>query len=277
MENDEALRQWNSAARGWAKWEPVHNTSLSAATEVMLNCAGVTEGSRVIDIACGAGNQTLAAARRAGTAGSVLATDISPTMLDFVAAHARAAGLDNIATQACAAENLPRDQGQFDAAICRLGLMLMPNPGMVVAAVRDVLRPGGRFGALVVGPPETNPFYAEPIVILRRHAGKPAPASGPGINALADRTVLAALFESAGFTDITVTTVDSSLAVPSVEDAIQCIQEAAGAIRGIIADQPQAVQDAAWAEARAALTRFETAGGLVAPAQYHVVGGLRPT
>lgn len=276
MENEEALRQWNSAAPGWVKWEPVHNEMLAAVTEVMLDRAGVTEGNRVIDIACGAGDQALAAARRAGPAGYVLATDISSSMLDFVAAQAQAAGLGTIATHACAAENLPGDQAPFDSAICRLGLMLLPNPRAAVASVRDVLRPGGRFSGLVMAPPEGNPFYVEVPAIVRRHAGKPAPASGPGFFALADRAVLIALFEDAGFTDVAVTTLDTSYNLPSVADAVLMIQEAFGAVRGIIADQPQDVQDAAWAGIRVALSRFETADGFVAPAQFHVVGGQKP-
>lgn len=66
MDNDEARRQWNSATPGWVKWEPVHNRMLAAATQVLLDLAGVAEGSRVIDIATGAGDQALAAARRVG-------------------------------------------------------------------------------------------------------------------------------------------------------------------------------------------------------------------
>jgi len=74
MENDEALRQWSSAAPGWVKWEPVHNRMLAEATQERLDRAGVSGGGRVIDIATGAGDQALAAARRVGPAGYVFAT-----------------------------------------------------------------------------------------------------------------------------------------------------------------------------------------------------------
>lgn len=276
MDQAEALRQWNSAAAGWAKWEPVHNHSLAAATVAMLERAGVTAGSRVIDIACGAGDQTLAAARRVGPDGSVLATDIAAAMLDYVTAAARLSGLGNIETLACGAQDLPRDRGGFDAAICRLCLMLLADPDAAMAAVYGVLRPGGGFGAVVIGPPAANPFYAGAIATLRRHAGKPAPAAGPGLYALADTTVLRALFARAGFVEIEVTTVESSLRVASAEEGRALIQEAAGAVRAIIGDQPEAVQAAAWAEVLEGLRRFETPEGLVAPAQYHVIGGRKP-
>jgi SAM-dependent methyltransferase len=276
MENDEAARQWNSAAPGWVKWEPVHNRMLAAATDILLDRAGVTERSRVIDIASGAGDQALAAARRAGPSGYVLATDISPAMLEFVAAEATAAGLKNLQTYSCPAENLPAKQPPFDSAICRLGLMLLPDPAAAVAAVREVLRPGGRLSGLVMAPPDGNPLYAEVPAILRRHAGKPAPASGPGFFALADEAVLRDLFENGGFTDVSVTTIDTSYELPSVADALLMIQEAFGAVRGIVADQPPAVQQAAWAEVGDMLRRFETPGGFAAPTRFHIVGGRKP-
>lgn len=276
MENDEALRQWNSTAPGWLKWEPVHNRMLAAATQELLDQAGVAEGGRVIDIATGAGDQALAAARRVGPAGYVLATDISPVMLEFVAEQARAADLAHIMTHACAADDLPRDHAPFDSAICRLGLMLMPNPAAVVAAVRDVLRPGGRLSGLVMASPSANPFYVALPSILRRHANKPAPASGPGFFALADRAVLTGLFTGAGLTDVTITTFDAAYTLPSIDDVLAMIQEAFGAVRGIIADQPRSTQDAAWAEVRTALGQWMTPDGFAAPTQFHIASGRKP-
>jgi SAM-dependent methyltransferase len=274
--NDEALRQWNNVASGWLKWEPVHNRMLAAATQELLDRAGVAEGGRVIDIATGAGDQALAAARRVGPAGYVLATDLSPIMLEFVAEQAQAANLANIATHACAADDLPRDQAPFDSVICRLGLMLMPNPTAVVAAMRDVLRPGGYVSGLVMASPAANPFYVVVPSILRRHANKPAPASGPGFFALADPAVLTELFASAGLSDVTVTTFDASYTLPSSDDALAMLQEAFGGIRGIIADQPQSTQDAAWAEVRTALGQWMTPDGFAAPTQFHVASGRKP-
>jgi ubiquinone/menaquinone biosynthesis C-methylase UbiE len=65
----------------------------------MLDGAGVRAGARVLDVAAGAGGQTLAAARRVGPAGHVLATDLSPAILEHAAAAARSAGLENVETE----------------------------------------------------------------------------------------------------------------------------------------------------------------------------------
>ena len=78
--------QWESAASAWHEWGPAIEDWLGAATERMLDDAGVSTGTRVLDVAAGAGGQTLTAARRVGPAGHVLATDISPAILAYAAA-----------------------------------------------------------------------------------------------------------------------------------------------------------------------------------------------
>jgi ubiquinone/menaquinone biosynthesis C-methylase UbiE len=275
MESDEASRQWDNAAPGRARWEPVLAKWLAQPTEVMLDHAGVVTGSRVIDIACGVGDQSRVAARRVGPAGFVLATDISPAVLDFAAAGAREAGLDTIATHACPAEELPRERGPFDSAICRLGLMLFPNPRAAVASAHDVLRPGGRFGAIVFGAASANPYYVESMAILRRHASKPTPASGPGPFALADSTALTALLEDHGFDDVSVTRLDVPYNWKSLDDAITYLRDAS--YRALIGDRPEAVQEAAWAEVRTVLGGFtKQHGGVVFPSQLLVAGGRKP-
>jgi len=91
--------QWETAADAWDRWGPLVGRWLGAATEAMLDMARVGPGSRVLDVAAGAGEQTLVAARRAGRSGHVLATDISPGILRYAAAAAKREGLDNVETR----------------------------------------------------------------------------------------------------------------------------------------------------------------------------------
>jgi SAM-dependent methyltransferase len=74
--------QWQSAAGAWHRWGPFIGSWLGDATEAMFELAGVGPGCRVLDVAAGAGEQSLAAARRVGAGGHVLATDIAPALLD---------------------------------------------------------------------------------------------------------------------------------------------------------------------------------------------------
>jgi ubiquinone/menaquinone biosynthesis C-methylase UbiE len=64
---------WETAAPGWAKWENEFSAGLSAATDTLIDMAGIRFGMRVLDLACGAGNQTIHTARRVGPSGSVVA------------------------------------------------------------------------------------------------------------------------------------------------------------------------------------------------------------
>ena len=73
--------QWDGAADAWNRWAPLLTRWLGPATELMLDMTNVQPGSRVLDVAAGAGEQTLAAARRTGPSGYVLATDLSPVIL----------------------------------------------------------------------------------------------------------------------------------------------------------------------------------------------------
>src|SRR5262245_66518031 len=66
------LRQtWQKAAPGWAKWEHVFSAGLSTATDTLIDMAGMRPGMRVLDLACGAGSQTMVAAQRVGPDGGV--------------------------------------------------------------------------------------------------------------------------------------------------------------------------------------------------------------
>jgi len=61
--------QWEAAAQAWDRWDPTLTGWLGAATDRMLDLAGVDTGAAVLDVAAGAGGQTLAAARRGGPTG----------------------------------------------------------------------------------------------------------------------------------------------------------------------------------------------------------------
>lgn len=86
-------QQWQQAAEPWKRWGPELESWLGEATDLMLDMAGISEGMSVLDVAAGAGGQTLKAARRVGLTGAVLATDISSNILELAAQEARAAGL----------------------------------------------------------------------------------------------------------------------------------------------------------------------------------------
>src|SRR5262245_9145081 len=119
--------QWQDAAESWYRWAPTLSAWLGPATEMMLDMAGITPGSRVLDVAAGAGEQTIRAAQRVGPSGYVLATDIAPNILACAEDAARQAGLTNVETRVMDGENLELEEGAFDAVISRVGLIYFPD------------------------------------------------------------------------------------------------------------------------------------------------------
>ena len=85
--------QWQTTAEAWHRWGPTLEAWLGQATQAMFDMAGVKDSARVLDVAAGAGGQTIAAALRVGPSGTVLATDISPAILEYAQAEASTAGL----------------------------------------------------------------------------------------------------------------------------------------------------------------------------------------
>jgi len=274
----ELRNTWESAAPGWAKWEHVFTTSLSSATGAMIDMAGIRPGMRVLDLACGAGSQSIEAAKRVGPDGRVVASDISATMLEYVRRNAARAGLQNIETLECAAEGLEGPAACFDASICRLGLMLFPSPRNALAAVRRALKPGARFSALVFTTPAKNPVMAQPMAILLRHAGKPPPAPGqPGIFALGGEGVLVRLMKDSGFGDVRTEIVRAPFVLPSASDALQLMQEAAGAYRAVVADLSDAEKSKAWSEVYEYLKQFEVIGGFETELELLIGSSAKPS
>lgn len=277
MQQADIREQWEGAAPGWARWEATIATWMEPATEAMLAMAGVNAGARVLDLASGAGSQTLRAAQRVGAQGHVVASDIAATMLHHVQENARAAGLTNVTTLAGAAEDLDMVAESFDAVICRLGLMLFREPAKALRAVRRALRPRGKVAVVVFTTPATNPFMAKPMQLLLRHAGKTPPAPGqPGIFALGAPGVLERLLADSGFVGVEQRPVALALQMPSAAQALVMMQEAFGAYRAVVSDCPEAVRVAAWAEVAETLRIFETATGFVAPAEVLVAAGVKP-
>ncbi|HZH07646.1 MAG TPA: methyltransferase domain-containing protein, partial [Lautropia sp.] len=127
-----AGRAWDEAALGWSRHREVIRQWLLDATRAMLDAAQIHPGDRILGVAAGAGDQTLDVARRAGPAGSVLATDLSLRILELAADNLRAAGLPQAQTRQADAEALGLASADFDAAVCRLGLMLCPAPSKVL-------------------------------------------------------------------------------------------------------------------------------------------------
>ncbi|TFY97532.1 class I SAM-dependent methyltransferase [Ramlibacter rhizophilus] len=268
-------RQWDAAAQGWNDYTPALRAWLSQATAAMVEMAGVRAGQRVLDLAAGAGDQTLALAGKVGPSGEVVATDISERILAYARARAEGAGFANVHTRAADGEALPGDLGHFDAAVCRLGLMLFPQPLQALRGLHAVLRPGAGFCAMVFSRPEANPCVTTVMATALRHAGLPPrdPAQPGGLLSLGAPGRLDALMREAGFSQVASTTLAAPFELPSAAHYVGFLRASASPIQLILSRLNAAAAEAAWADIEAQLHRFDTPRGWSGPNELLLAAG----
>ena len=270
--------QWNSAAEAWHRWNPLLSRWLGPATETMLDLCDVGTGCRVLDVAAGAGEQTVSVAKRVGETGHVLATDISPEILKYVEVAAKLAGVNSIVdTKVMDGEELKLlDTDPFDAVISRVGLIYFPDQQKALAGMKHQLRDGGKVGVMVYSSAETNPFFSIPVSIIRRRAKLPPPLPGqPGPFSLGGEGVLEKTFDDAGFKNIQVEIINAPVRVASAAECLQFEQESFGALHQMLSGLSNTEQDEAWHEIDEALGQFESNGQFEGPCEMLVAVGTK--
>lgn len=166
-----AVKQRQQAA--WASVDfAVIGTTLQIVGEQLAEAADVRAGEKVLDVAAGNGNATLAAARRFAR---VTSTDYVPELLDKGAERAMAEGLD-VDFKVADAENLPFADGSFDVALSTFGVMFAPDQPRAAAEMVRVVRPGGRIG---LASWTRGGFLGELFQVIAKYAPPPPGVPSP--------------------------------------------------------------------------------------------------
>ena len=259
---DGQKQQWNKAATGWRKWSELIDSAASGVSEQLVERAGVTAGSRVLDVAAGYGEPSLTAARVAGANGKVVATDISAEMLAYGRERAAAAGVDNIEFVQSDAISLDFPASSFDAAVSRWGIIFEPDGEGAAARVRSFLEPGSRMAIASWGPPERVPFLSLPMGTAMRKLDVPPPPPGtPGPLSRPTPEAIGGLLEGGGFSDVEVEETEVTMQWPSAEEFTTFVREIAPPVSAMIAPHPQEVQDETWAAITAAAAEHAAGDG----------------
>ena len=128
----------------WASGDfAVVGVTLQIVGELLAEAVDVQATDRVLDVAAGNGNATLAAARRFAT---VTSTDYVPALLDRGRLRADAEGFDNVTFEPADAEALPYSDGTFDVVLSTFGVMFAPDHTQTAGELLRVCKPGGRIG-----------------------------------------------------------------------------------------------------------------------------------
>ena len=269
-------QQWQDAAEAWNAWGGFLAEWLGPATEAMLDMAAIGPGCRVLDVAAGAGQQTLIAARRVGSSGHVLATDIAPDILDYALENARVEGLENVETLEADGENLDVPPESFDAAISRVGLIYFPDQQRALANIMRAIKPSGRFAAIAYSTPENNGFFSRPVSIIRERAELPPPVPGqPGPFSLGAPGNLTNALEQAGFRDVEERVLNAPVSLPTSADCLRFEQESFGALHQMLGGLGPDERASVWREIGDALAEFETADGFEGPCELVVAAGTK--
>lgn len=178
--------------------------------ELLLDAVDPRPGDTVLDVASGTGVVARAAARRVGPAGRVLATDISPVMLDFNARYlaggdAGPAAGDGAPMEfaVASATDLGRPDGEFDLVLCQQGMPFFPDRSGAVCEMHRVLRSGGTVGIAVWTPGhDVLPFGWINDPISAAGGAAPFPGAFDLASYVMDADQVADLLRDAGFTDV---------------------------------------------------------------------------
>lgn len=181
--------------------------------EDLVPAAALKPGERVLDVACGTGVVARMAASRVGAEGSVSGVDLHPGML--AVARETAPPEAAITWHEGNAESLPFPDGAFDAVLCQISLMFVPEKPAALREMRRVLADGGR---AVLNVPRPVAMFTQMAAAMERHIGPMAAGFVRQVFSLNDPQELDGLLKEAGFRDVAVATSRKTLSLPAPAD-----------------------------------------------------------
>ncbi len=238
--NEFEQRRWNDER--WVAVWPKRERLTDAISEYLLDAAALRLGERVLDIGCGGGKTSMAAARLVGSEGAVVGADLSAPLSELAEQRAAESEVDNVHFRVLDVQTDTIEGGPFDVAISQFGVMFFDQPITAFRNIRAHLKPGGRIAFACWQAMECNPwFFGTAVAEFAPPPPTPAPGKSPtGPFALADSDTTTHILHSAGFANVRRTAHQIEVEVP--EDSV--VDEAQLRFAGIPEDKLAAAQAA---------------------------------
>jgi SAM-dependent methyltransferase len=202
--NREQLHAWDGDEGAYWAAHPDHFEQALASYDAAFNAASAIEPTdQVLDVGCGTGKTTRAAAR-AATTGSVLGVDLSSAMLAVARQRASDEGVGNVRFEQVDAQIYPFEPESFDVAIGCTSVTFFGDRVAGLANIGRALRPRGRLVQLTWQPFPHQEWIREFSTALAAGRELPTPPpDAPGPYTLADPEVIRSVLDAAGYTDVT--------------------------------------------------------------------------
>lgn len=185
-------------------------------TQPLLDCSGVADGHRVLDVACGTGIVARTARRAVGATGRVAGVDLNPAMIEV----AREIQPD-IEWQVGDAASLPYDDDTFDVVLCQSALFFFPDAEAALREMARVVAPGGAAAVQTYAGLEDQPGYGPFVDAVVHHAGQDARALLNTYWSMGDLGELERLLGSAGMPVTTTRSILGEVSFPSVDALVE--------------------------------------------------------
>ncbi len=262
MSNEEQIAYWNGdAGRKWAEKDHMMAAMLGPIARALLDHCDPAGATRVLDVGCGGGSETLMLAERLGAGARVLGVDVSAPLLAVAQQRLADAGELPVAVeflQADASEHA-FEPGAWDFLFSRFGVMFFDDPAGAFRNLRAALTADGRMAFCCWQRLQDNPWVAVPLKAALEHL-PPPPAPdphAPGPFAFADRERLAGILDAAGFDDVTIEHRNVTMGWGSGGDLAQTTREMLniGPVGRLLAEEDDSVRQRV----------YDSAGGALAP------------
>lgn len=208
--NRDQAALWNdTAGRAWVEMQRVLDDMFTPFEKLLIERAVRDDTRGVLDIGCGSGVTTLAAARRVGPNGKCVGLDISATLLELARQRATREGLKNVTFVEADAQTHAFEPNSVDAVISRFGVMFFDAPEAAFANIRQATRANAKLACVVWRSAAENPFMttaaraAAPLLPLKA----PDP-NAPGQFAFADADKVRRILQASGWKNIDIQSID---------------------------------------------------------------------